>query len=61
METDNKHFETGSNPYYLNLNDTAQEFSFNENTNPENGLLEILSKFIIIENEYVLESFHIEK
>lgn len=50
MATDNKYFETGSNPYYLNLNNTAKDFSFNESTNPPNGLLDTLTKFIIIED-----------
>lgn len=50
MAADNKYFETGSNPYYLNLNNTAKDFSFNESTNPPYGLLDTLTKFIIFEN-----------
>lgn len=50
MVTDNKYFETGSNPYYLNLNNSAKEFSFNESTNPSYGLLDTLTKFIVVEN-----------
>jgi hypothetical protein len=50
MAAENKYFETGSNPYYLNLNNTAKDFSFNELTNPPYGLLDTLTKFIIIEN-----------
>lgn len=61
MGADNKYFETGSNPYYLNLNNTAKDFSFNESTNPQYGLLDTLSKFIIIENEYQVEPLHIEQ
>lgn len=61
MEAENKFFETGSNPYYLNSNNTAKDFSFNENTNPQYGLLDTLSKFIIIENEYQIEPMHIEQ
>ncbi len=60
MEADNKYFETGSNPYYLNLNNTAKDFSFSESTNPQYGLLDTLSKFIIIENEYQVEPIQIE-
>jgi hypothetical protein len=47
---DYKYFETGSNPYYLNLNNTAKDFSFNESTNPPYGLLDTLTKFIIVED-----------
>lgn len=61
METDNKYYETGSNPYYMNLNNTAKDFSFNENTNPQYGLLDTLSKFTIIENEYEVEPMRIEQ
>ncbi len=50
MVADNKYFETGSNPYYLNLNNTAKDFSFNESTNPPYGLLDTLTKFIIVED-----------
>lgn len=50
MAANNKYFETGSNPYYLNLNNTAKDFSFNESTNPPYGLLDTLTKFIIVED-----------
>ena len=50
MAADNKYFETGSNPYYLNLNNTAKDFSYNESTNPPYGLLDTLTKFIIDED-----------
>ena len=50
MAADNKYFETGSNPYYLNLNNTVKDFSFNESTNPPYGLLDTLTKFIIVED-----------
>jgi hypothetical protein len=61
MEADNKYFETGSSPYYLNLNNTAKNFSFNENTNPQNGVLDTLSKHIIIENEFEIQPVHIHQ
>ncbi len=50
MESENKIFETGSNPYYLNQSNTAKDFSNNDTTNPQYGLLDTLTKFIIIEN-----------
>lgn len=50
MAADNKYFETGSNPYYLNQNSSAKDFSFNESTNPSYGLLDTLTKFIIVED-----------
>ena len=55
MNTENKYYETGSNPYYLNLNNTAKDFSLNESTNPQVGLLDTLSKYIIIENNIKVE------
>lgn len=51
MNTDNKYFETGSNPYYLNLNNTAKDYSINDTTNPHCGVLEMLTKFIIVEEK----------
>lgn len=50
MLAENKYFETGSNPYYLNLNNTAKEYSLTENTNPPHGYLEITSKFLVVED-----------
>jgi len=61
MELDINYFETGSNPYPLNLNNTAKDFSFSEITNPHNGVLDMLSKFIIIENKYQVEPIYIEQ
>ena len=54
MSLEKKYFETGSNPYYPNLGNTAKDFSFNETTNPQNGLLNSLTQNIIIE-----ENIHI--
>lgn len=56
MQAENKYFETGSNPYYLNLNNTAKDFSFNDSTNPQFGLLDALANFIIVE-----DNFHVEQ
>lgn len=61
MQVENKYFETGSNPYYLNLNNTAKDFSFNDNTNPQFGLLDTLSKFIIVEDNFYFEPPIIEQ
>lgn len=55
MEDKTKILETGSNPYYLNTSNTAKEFSFDESTNPNYGLLNTLANFIIIEDEYTIE------
>lgn len=60
MAADNKYFETGSNPYYLNLNNTAKNFSFNDTTNPQFGLLDTLTKFIIVEDNIEIEQPIIE-
>lgn len=61
MATDNKNYETGSNPYYLNLNNTAKDFSFNEMTNPPYGLLDTLTKFIIVEDNTEIQQPIIQK
>jgi hypothetical protein len=42
------------------LNDTAKEFSFDESTNPNYGLLNTLANFIIIEDEYTIEQIFTE-
>jgi len=60
MIAENKYFETGSNPYYLNLNNTAKDFSFTETTNPQFGLLDTLTKFIIVERNIVIEEPHLD-
>ena len=61
METENKYYETCSNPYYLNLNNTAKDFSINDSTNPQFGLFDALSKFIIIENNLKIEQKQINQ
>ncbi len=55
MDAENKFLETGSSPYYLNINNTAKEYSKQENTNPEYCLLNTLSKCILLENEYQIQ------
>lgn len=54
METENKFYETGFNPYYLNLNNTAKDFSLNESTNPQSGLMNTLINNTIIENDTII-------
>jgi len=61
MQAENKYFETGSNPYYLNLNNTAKDYSFNDTTNPQFGMLDTLSKFIIIEDIFHVEQSIVEQ
>ena len=63
MESENKYFETGSNPYYLNLNNTAEEFStFQDTTNPEYGFMNFLNEYIFIEERItILDSSSAEK
>ena len=61
MAADNKYYETDSNPYYLNLNNTAKEFSLNESSNPQEGILDTLAKFVIIENEITIDSTEIQQ
>lgn len=50
MDAENKHYETGSNPYYLNLNNTAKEFmTEQDSTSPEYGFMNILNDHVLIE------------
>lgn len=50
MDADNKHFETGSNPYYLNLNNTSIEMmTIHDSTNPEYGFMNFLNQHILVE------------
>ena len=50
MDAENKYYETGSNPYYLNLNNTAREFmTVQDSTNPEYGFMNILNDHVLIE------------
>lgn len=51
-----KIYETGSNPYYLNISNTAKEYSDQLNTNSENSLVDNLSKNILIEKDYQEEA-----
>ncbi len=52
MKTENKYYETGSDPYYLNLNNTAEEIpNFQDDTNPENSFMNLINKFDLIQNE----------
>jgi hypothetical protein len=60
MSANNKYFETGSNPYYLNLNNTAKDFSFNESTNPSFGLLDTLTKFVIVQENTEIQPIIIQ-
>ncbi len=60
MAANNKFFETGSNPYYLNLNNTAKDFSFNESTNPSFGLLDTLTKFAIVQENTEIQPIIIQ-
>ena len=55
MDSQNKYYETGSNPYYLNLNNTAIEISYlQDSTNPENGFMNHLNGHILIENPIMI-------
>ncbi len=50
MDSQNKHFETGSNPYYLNLNNTAIEImTLHDSTNPEYGFMNFLNQHVLVE------------
>ncbi|MBS1516588.1 MAG: hypothetical protein JSS91_00715 [Bacteroidetes bacterium] len=57
--SENKFYETGSNPYYLNINNTAKDYSLNESSNPQSGLLYIMSKHTIIINDLIEEETNI--
>ncbi len=60
MEADNKYYETGSDPYFLNRNNTAKDYSFNIFTNPENGILNtLLNKVTLVNNVMIMEPIDI--
>lgn len=61
MTVETKYYETGSSPYYLNLSSTAKDFSFSDSTSPEYGLLDTLTKFIIIEDSIQVEDVQTEQ
>ena len=54
MSENIKLYGTGSAPHHLNLNTTTKDFSNQESTNPSNGLLEFLDKYVIIEDNMIL-------
>lgn len=54
MGNQNNYYETGSNPCYLNLNNSAKDFSSKENTHPSNSFLDLLSRFVIVEQAVLL-------
>ncbi len=55
MDSQNKYYETGSNPYYLNLNNTAREISnLQDLTNPEYGFMNHINDHILIENPVMI-------
>jgi hypothetical protein len=50
-------YGTGANPCYLNLNNTAKEYSLAQDaTSPQNGHLDKLSRYILICNEIILSA-----
>ena len=61
MQEDNKYSQTGSNPYYLNLNCTVKDFSFSDCTSPRYGLLDSITKRTVFESEYKIEPFYTEE
>jgi hypothetical protein len=61
MENENRYLETGSSPYYLNVNGTAKEYTISDCTNPENGFLDILSKFDFIDDSHIVEVLDFEQ
>lgn len=56
MESINNRCETGSSPYYLNMDTTtSRDFTVREFTSPEFGLLETLNKFDLVEKPIIIE------
>ncbi len=57
IRQNNKYYETGSNPYHLNLNNTAKEYSTaQDSTNPQDSYLDMLSRYVFIQNDIVFFS-----
>lgn len=62
MSSENKFYETGSNPYYLNLNNTALEYSStDDSTNPEYGFLKFMNEHILVEDPIILNKNSLHK
>lgn len=56
MGMNNKFFETGSNPFYLNSNNTAKDFSYNNDlTNPNREHLVIIDIQDYIEDPIIID------
>lgn len=53
MSSENKYYETGSSPYYLNINNTAKDYSENETSCPQNELIDLLYRHTIILDENI--------
>lgn len=53
MQTDKRYSETGSNPYHININNTAKDYSLNDNTNSLNSLADIMIDTIIVEDSQI--------
>ena len=51
VSSENKYYETGSSPYYLNINNTAKDYSENETSCPQNELIDLLYRHTIILDE----------
>ena len=55
INTKDKYFETGSDPCYFNLNNTAKDyFVVQDSTSPEGCYLDLLNRNFIIENQIIL-------
>ena len=55
MEQSNRFFETGSLPYNINTDITAKDYSDQQNTDIENGLLFTLNKFNFVQDSFIIE------
>lgn len=53
MNSENKYYQTGSAPFYLNVNNTAKEYSINQTSSPENELIDLLCRYILIIDESI--------
>jgi hypothetical protein len=56
VEQSNKLYETGSSPYNINTDVTVKNFSNQQNTNTNDSFHTTLANFIIIQDDYKLES-----
>lgn len=61
MASEIKSTETGSSPSHLNLQNSAKDYSLNGSSDPQDGILNTLKNFIVIQNDMTVSSLEIQR